>query len=154
MLKFPVTFLLVFGAWIFLTSSLGIQELAAGIVVSLVIAYIAKDFIFHEKPSKMLNPVRWGRFLVYFIVWVYLETVSNLDVAYRIITGRIRPAVIGVPTKFSTDMGKALIGNSITLTPGTLTIRGGSEMLIHWIAYERKRDVGKLFERFGLGVTE
>lgn len=154
MLKFPVTFLLVFGAWIFLTSSVGMQELAAGAVVSLAISYIARDFIFHERPSKMLNPVRWGRFVAYFFVWLYLEIVSNLDVAYRIITGRIRPAIIEVPTKFRTDIGKALIGNSITLTPGTLTIRGGSEMLIHWIAYDRKRDVGRLFERFGPGVTE
>lgn len=154
MLKFPVTFLLAFGAWIFFTASLNIQELIAGVVVSLVIAYIAKDFIFHGKPSKALNPVRWARFVAYFFIWLYLEIVANLDVAYRVLTGRIRPAVVEVPTRFRTDIGKSLIGNSITLTPGTLTIKAGENMFVHWIAYSKKKRIGSLFERFGLGVTE
>lgn len=154
MLKFPVTFLLAFGAWLFFTASLNIQELTAGILVSLAIAYIAKDFIFHERAGKILNPVRWARFVVYFFVWLYLEIVANLDVAYRILTGRINPAIVNVQTRFKSDMGKSLVGNSITLTPGTLTIKAGSNMFIHWIAYNKKKQVGKLFERFGLEVTE
>ncbi len=154
MLKFPVTFLLAFGAWIFFTATLDVQELVAGVIVSLVIAYIAKDFIFHEKPSKALNPVRWARFVAYFFVWLYLEIVANLDVAYRVATGRINPAIVKVPTKFRSDIGKSLLGNSITLTPGTLTIKAGDNLFVHWIAYNKKKRVGRLFERFGLGVTE
>jgi multicomponent Na+:H+ antiporter subunit E len=154
MLKFPVTFLLAFGAWIFFTASLNIQELIAGVIVSLVIAYIAKDFIFHEKPSKALNPIRWVRFVAYFFVWLYLEIVANLDVAYRILTGRINPAIVEVPTKFRTDIGRALLGNSITLTPGTLTIKAGENLFVHWIAYSKRKRVGHSFERFGLEVTE
>jgi multicomponent Na+:H+ antiporter subunit E len=154
MLKFPVTFLLAFGAWIFFTASLNMQELVAGVLVSLVIAYIAKDFIFHEKPGKALNPVRWARFVAYFFVWLYLEILASLDVAYRIITGKVNPAIVRIPTGFRSDIGKTLLGNSITLTPGTLTIRAGDNMCIHWIAYHPKRRVGRLFERFGPGVTE
>jgi len=154
MLKFPVTFLLVFGTWIFFTFSLDAQELILGLVVSLVIAYIAKEFVFHEKPSKALSPLRWAGLVVYFFVWLYLEILANLDVAYRILTGRINPAIVKVPTKFRTDVGKSLLGNSITLTPGTLTIKAGDDLFIHWIAYNSKKRVGSLFERFGLGVTE
>ena len=62
--------------------------------------------------------------------------------------------MVSVPTKFRTDIGKTLIGNSITLTPGTLTVKAGKTMLIHWIAYNKKKQVGKIFERFGTGVTE
>lgn len=153
-LKFPVTFLLLFGAWLFFTSSLNIQELIVGVLVSLVIAYITKDFLFHKKPARVLNPVRWARFIAYFFVWLWLEIVANFDVAYRILTGRINPAIVNVHSKFKSDVGKAMIGNSITLTPGTLTIRAGENMGIHWIAYDKKKQVGKQFEKYGLGVTE
>lgn len=154
MLKYPVTFLLVYGAWIFFTFSLNVQELVAGLLASLVLAYIAKEFLFHEKAGKALNPARWARLIAYFFVWIVLEIWGNLDVAYRVITGRIKPAMISVPTKFRTDIGKTLIGNSITLTPGTLTVKAGETMTIHTIAYDKKKQVGKAFERFGLGVTE
>jgi multicomponent Na+:H+ antiporter subunit E len=154
MLKFPVTFLLVFVAWILVTFSLDVQELAVGAVVSLAVAYISKDYMFHDSPGKVLNPARWARGIVYFFAWLYLEIAGNLDVAYRILTGRINPAIIRIPTGFRSDIGKALFGNSVTLTPGTLTIKAGRDMYVHWIAYGRKRDVGGLFERFGLGVTE
>ena len=83
-----------------------------------------------------------------------LEIWGNLDVAYRIITGRIKPAMVSVPTRFKTDIGKTLIGNSITLTPGTLTVKAGETMMIHTIGYNKKQQIGKLFERFGIGVTE
>ncbi len=154
MLKFPVTFLLVLGAWVMFTSSINTQELIVGVFVSMVIAYISKDFIFHEKPSKALNPVRWVRFVAYFFAWIYLEIVGNIDVVYRIITGRINPAIVKVPVRFKTDIGKTLMGNSITLTPGTLTIKATDSLYVHWISYNRKKDVGRLFEKLGLGVTE
>lgn len=154
MLKFLVTFLFVFGAWILFTASLNTQELLVGIIVSLAIAYISRGFIFHEKPSKALSPVRWARFFVFFLVWVYAEVVANIDVVYRIITGRINPAIVKVSTKSRTDIGKTLIGNSITLTPGTVTIRVTDSLFVHWISYDRKKKVGRLFERFGPGVTE
>lgn len=154
MLKFPVTFLFAFGTWIFFTASLSQQELLAGVLVSLVIAYISKDFIFHERPSKALNPARWARFFLYSVVWLYAEILANIDVAYRIITGRINPAIVKVPTRFRTDIGRTLLGNSITLTPGTLTIKAGDILFVHWISYNRKGRVGRLFEKYGPGVTE
>lgn len=154
MLRFPVTFLLLFGAWIFFTSSLDAQEIIAGIVVSVVLAYISKDFIFHDRPGKALNPVRWARFIAYFFVWLWLEIIGNLDVAYRIITGRINPAIVNVHSRFKTDIGKMLIGNSITLTPGTLTIKAGEDMGVHCISYDKKKAVGSAFDKYGVGVTE
>ena len=68
MLKYPVTLLLVYGAWILFTFSLNVQELVAGLLVSLVLAYVAKDFLFHEKASKALNPLRWARLIAYCLV--------------------------------------------------------------------------------------
>jgi multicomponent Na+:H+ antiporter subunit E len=47
---------------------------------------------------------------------------ANLDVAYRVITMNIRPGIIRVHTGLNTDLGIFMLANSITLTPGTLTV--------------------------------
>jgi multicomponent Na+:H+ antiporter subunit E len=49
-------------------------------------------------------------------------TKANLDVAYRVITLNIRPGIIRVHSGMKTDLGIFMLANSITLTPGTLTV--------------------------------
>jgi len=46
----------------------------------------------------------------------------------------IRPGIIKVRTSLKSDMAKTFLANSITLTPGTLTIdQDGQDLYIHWI---------------------
>jgi multicomponent Na+:H+ antiporter subunit E len=61
---------------------------------------------------------------------------SNLDVARRVLTPSlpIRPAVVEVETRLKSSLGRMLLANSITLTPGTLSIDiVGDRILVHWI---------------------
>lgn len=60
--------------------------------------------------------------------------VSSLDVARRIISPRIgiEPHFVRVRTGQPTDLGKVILANSITLTPGTVTVDlQGDELLVH-----------------------
>jgi multicomponent Na+:H+ antiporter subunit E len=71
----------------------------------------------------MANPARWLLLPVYVVGPFLVEmTKANLDVAYRVITGRIRPGIIKVRSGMKTDLGMFLLANSITLTPGTITV--------------------------------
>jgi multicomponent Na+:H+ antiporter subunit E len=61
---------------------------------------------------------------------------ANVDVAYRVITGRINPAIVKINPNLKTDMSLAILANSITLTPGTLTVdvdEETNELYVHWI---------------------
>jgi multicomponent Na+:H+ antiporter subunit E len=61
---------------------------------------------------------------------------SNLDVARRVITPSlpINPGIVEVKTRLKSKMGRMILANSITLTPGTLTIDILEDTLyIHWI---------------------
>jgi multicomponent Na+:H+ antiporter subunit E len=63
-------------------------------------------------------------------------TVANFDVARRVLAPSlpIRPAVVEVHTELRSALGRMLLANSITLTPGTLTIDvHGDRLLVHWI---------------------
>jgi len=121
--------------------------------VALVVSFITSRFLFSEVHGKIFNPVRWARFISYVFVWVYYAVVAHLDVMYRIITGKINPIIVKVPTKIKTDVGKTLLANSITLTPGTLTMwTDKSNLYVHCLNYDKKP--GAVFEKRISGVTE
>ena len=61
---------------------------------------------------------------------------SNLDVALRVVRPRIPidPGIVAVTTRLRSPMGRTVLANSITLTPGTLSVEiRGDRLYIHWI---------------------
>ncbi len=154
MKRLATTFLLVFLTWLILTFSLSAESLAVGMAVSLVITVICRHLLARETPRVIMHPKIWGAFLVYIGMMLYVEALAHWDVAKRIISGKIRPAIVGVPVGFRTPLGKTLLGNSITLTPGTLTINseGKRVFYVHTIAYRKDHGIGRVLSRFGSRV--
>ena len=61
---------------------------------------------------------------------------ANVDVACRVLTGRIRPGIVRVRSGMQSDLGVLMLSNSITLTPGTLTVGVDEEtndLFVHMI---------------------
>ena len=64
---------------------------------------------------------------------------ANVDVARRILKREpeVSPRIIEAPTSQKTDLGRVLYANSITLTPGTVSIRvHPNRITVHAIAGE------------------
>jgi multicomponent Na+:H+ antiporter subunit E len=75
-------------------------------------------------------------------------TKANVDVAYRVLHPRmpIRPGIVKIRTRIKSEAGRVFLANSITLTPGTLSVDlSGDVLYIHWI-YVRETDMGKATE--------
>ena len=153
-LRFLVSALTSYMAWLVFTFSLNVQYLITGFFVALCVALISLRFLFHKQPSRAFNPMRWGCFLAYFCILLYSEIKAHFDVAYRVLTGRIKPGIIKVRTKARTDVGKTLLGSSITLTPGTLVVSAEDELYMHAIHAEKGYETSNLFERISKRVTE
>jgi multicomponent Na+:H+ antiporter subunit E len=117
---------------VFLWSS---EELIIGAVFAVIAgALVRKRFI--GKDLRMLNPVRWFIFLVYLFPFFLAMAKANIDVAYRVITGRINPAIVKINPNLKNDMSLTFLANSITLTPGTLSVdvdQKTNELYVHWI---------------------
>jgi multicomponent Na+:H+ antiporter subunit E len=67
------------------------------------------------------------------VFFLFIEIIkANLDVALRVIKPviPINPGIVKVKTKLKTPMGRLILTNSITLTPGTLTV---DIKMIHYI---------------------
>ncbi|HVY88799.1 MAG TPA: Na+/H+ antiporter subunit E [Hyphomonadaceae bacterium] len=78
--------------------------------------------------------------LVLYLAWLLVEIVkANVAVIARILGPRraIDPQLVRLRTGARTDLGKALFANSITLTPGTVTVEVvGVSMVVHALVGE------------------
>ena len=135
-------FIMMYVIWLFLTwpfSPLKIQELIAGLFVALcVVLLFRKD---KRIDVKFLNIKRWLWGLTYILVLIYYMIVANLDVLYRVLHPDlpISPGIVKITTNLKSPLARAILCNSITLTPGTLTVDIiGDVIYVHWINISEK----------------
>jgi len=133
--KFVYTFIIIFLIWYAFTTSLQPAELITGVVVSLMIAYITVKNFNCCNPI-LMSPSHIIYFIKYFFVFLGALIKANFDVARRVISPNlpINPGIVSFKTKLNNDFAKMVLANSITLTPGTLTIDVIDNIFyIHWI---------------------
>ena len=131
-------FLLLLATWLLLTWSVHWQDLVAGAVFSIVLAETLGR-IYPKAPEHLLEWHRWFWFALYVPYFIYYCIKANLDVAYRVLHPNmpIRPGIVRVRTELKSDLAKTFLANSITLTPGTLTVDiDGQDFYVHWINIE------------------
>lgn len=123
------------GFWLIFTFSLKTDHLIAGVVLSLIITlFFGKYFVEHV--GKFLQPKRYAWGLVYLVYFLWEVIKANFDVAYRVLHPAlpIRPGIVKVKLHLQNDMARAMLANSITMTPGTITVDIiGDYIYIHWI---------------------
>lgn len=85
-------------------------------------------------------PTRIFPGLIGYLVWLTFEIgKANVQVAREVMRPRLKlsPKMIRVPAYQASDLGKAIFGNSVTLTPGTVTVDvTEDELLIHALTEE------------------
>lgn len=135
----PAQYLFAFAVlvllWLLLVGTLRWDELLAAVAAAGLVTALAGPRLVILSGVKLspasLAPL--GRYLREFALALVK---SNLDVARRVLTPSlpIRPAVVEVTTSLRSPLGKLLLANSITLTPGTLTVDVQDDrILVHWI---------------------
>ena len=154
-------FLLVFATWAVVTWGAqggygwDPQDLIAGLFFSILVAAFLSD-IYPTMSVQVLNPRRWLWAAVYLPYFAVQCVKANLDVAYRVLHPEmpIRPGIVKVTTGLKKDISKTFLANSITLTPGTMSVDiDGQDLYIHWINVstmdpgEQTRTIVGWFER-------
>ena len=147
MKRFLITAVIVFLLYLVLAIPSGTlllwskEELIIGAIFALIVAAVVGK-IFAAKGIRWLSPRRFFLLLAY-IVWPFFPALAkaNFDVAYRVITGRINPGIVKISPKLKTDAGLTMLANSITLTPGTLSVDVNEEtndLYVHWINVKKE----------------
>ncbi len=128
-------FILIYILWILLTWSLGPQYLLVGLVVAALTSLVFGGLLARH-PGRFFEPKRYLWFIYYLLTLIWYIIKANFDVAYRVLHPDlpIKPGIVKVKTTLKSDVSKTFLSNSITLTPGTLTVDVvGEDMYIHWI---------------------
>jgi multicomponent Na+:H+ antiporter subunit E len=134
-MRYVTFFILSMIFWLMLTFEFTIPNLIVGAVASLITSLLFTRF-FVKNIYKLIQPYRYFWFLVYLVVFIWECIKANIDVAYRVLHPKmpIRPGIVKVKTTLKSDMAKMLLANSITMTPGTISVDIIDDYLyIHWI---------------------
>jgi multicomponent Na+:H+ antiporter subunit E len=140
-MKYIAVFILSLIFWLLLTFKFTVPNLIVGSIASVICSAIFTRSYFNNV-YKFLEPHRYFWFLIYLFIFIWECIKANLDVAYRVLHPAmpIRPGIVKVKTTLKSDFAKMLLANSITMTPGTITVDIiGDDMYIHWI-YIRSED--------------
>jgi len=150
-------FILAFLVWMGLTMG-GLQEAAAGLVLAAVVAAVAGRFLFVPGAPARRNILSRTVFaLRYFFVFLWEMIKANVHVASIVLHPLcpIKPGIVKIKTRLTRDAAVTVLGNSITLTPGTFTVDVNpekKELYIHCIEVrsmdteENTKIIGATFE--------
>jgi multicomponent Na+:H+ antiporter subunit E len=123
--NFLLSFIILFLFWIVFSGRFDVFHLALGGVSCLIVSYLSCDLLFPKGVKKNL-PGTWLRFIGYIPWLLYQIFLANLHVMYLVLHPRmlelIDPHIIEFDSKLKSDISRTTFANSITLTPGTITV--------------------------------
>ena len=132
-------FIFLFALWLILNGRVTAEVCLLGLpIVGLIYFFVCKFMDF--SPKKDLALMRRGGLLVAYAFVLLKEIfISNFKVMAIILFKRIpiTPAMTEVRVELKTQMAKTLLANSITLTPGTITVKvEGDVFTVHCLSAE------------------
>jgi multicomponent Na+:H+ antiporter subunit E len=142
--------------WLVANDSLAPEIVLVGAVVAALLAVLCAPF------ARVYADIRWTpRVLLnafaFLGVFVWELVLANLNVARLVFAPRIdiRPGIVEIKTRLKSPLGRMVLANAITLTPGTLVVDIRDDSLfIHWIVVSSvdpeaaTRDIAGRFEKY------
>lgn len=154
-------FLVLFVLWVAL-AGFAIEEIVIGAAVSLIVAFLIRNTSIYEFGLGIV--VQALKFIVLYLpLFIFKLIEANVSLAKIVLDPKlpINPGFVTISTGLKGDMAKLILANSITLTPGTLTVDvSEDELLIHWVDVvgENQNDyfkhIASSFEKTLGGIVE
>ena len=134
-MRYLSLFILTFLFWLLLTFDLSVTNIIVGASAALITSLIfARNF--YNKLYKFLQPVRYFWLIIYLVILIWECIKANFDVAYRVLHPAmpIKPGIVKVKLDLQSEFARAMLANSITMTPGTITVDIIDDYIyVHWI---------------------
>ena len=140
-MRYLTIFILSLLFWFLITFRLTIPNLIVGSIAALITTLIFGRY-FLRNVYKFLQPHRYFWLMVYLFIFIWACIKANVDVAYRVLHPAmpIKPGIVKVKTELKSEFARTILANSITMTPGTISVDIiGDYLYIHWI-YVRSED--------------
>ena len=162
-MKYIYSFVVLFVPWLVLSGKFDSVHVGMGVLCSSLVAYWCADFLFQDKATTPGNRLRQLAGFVGYMGWLLGQVIlANLHVFRVALSPRMNellsPQMVEFDSTLEKELSKFILANSITLTPGTVTVRvEGSRFLVHALTDSAARDIpgvmekriAKIFERTG-----
>jgi multicomponent Na+:H+ antiporter subunit E len=142
--------------WLLLSGSLAIESVVVGVIIAGFVALILSTNLSYLSGYRF-TPASFVATLA-FVTYFLKELIkANILMASLVLKPSlpVRPAIVRVRTGLKNPVARLLLANSITLTPGTLSVEMKDEWLyIHWVVAEATevdaatRAIAAGFERY------
>lgn len=132
-------YLLSFCFWLLLNGKFTWETVLLGLVIVLLEALLLRLFFSYTPKTEWRFLRRFPLFLVYLLVLLFEILKANLKVLRIILfkTIKTNPALRVVTVDLHTDFARFMLANSITLTPGTITVSvDGNRFTVHCLSSE------------------
>lgn len=157
-MHFIYTFILLFGSWMLLSGKFDLFHLGLGALSSMLVAWTSNDLLFKNRDRTIGQRLAEKfRFVRYAFWLLYQILVANVHVIALALLRRYRdkhldPNIFNFKTILKTDFARFVLANSITLTPGTVTIRIEDDVFyVHAIS---RMAVGDFLDPGGISEME
>lgn len=138
-------FILLLLIWFIFNGKITWEITILGVILCACIYFFMCRFMGYSI-KRDLSLIGKSIFFLYYIGILVAEIIkSSMQVLHLVLTDRevAEPVIISYRTKLKTGLGRAILANSITLTPGTITISlEEDELMIHCL----DREMAKGFE--------
>jgi multicomponent Na+:H+ antiporter subunit E len=115
-------FVILYAFWLLLSGHYDLFHLSLGLICSLLVAFISHDLLIENISAP--KRIRKARRFISYVPWlIYQIVLANLHVAYLVLNPKaIDPRIVRFKTRLKSQFSMVTLGNSITLTPGTITM--------------------------------
>jgi multicomponent Na+:H+ antiporter subunit E len=142
-----LVFAVCFGLWLVLSGHPTPLHLAQGVLAAAVVALLNRDL------EAVSASVRAGPRFLRYLPWLLKEIVlANVQVVRLVLDPRlpIDPVLVRVPTRLRSPLAVTTFANSITLTPGTVTVDvEGDELVVHALTAQTPESFSGMERRVG-----
>lgn len=151
-------FAVLLAIWVVFSGLLDPFHLSLGLISCGLVTWLSSDLLFDDRAVSMRRRAVQAWRLVHYVLWLTWQIVlSNIAVLKLAFSPRssLQPQIVRYRTPLKSDFEKFLLANSITLTPGTVTIKIlGDLFYIHAIddasaaglSGEMDRRIARIFE--------
>ena len=136
-MKFASSLIILFLPWLILSGKYDASYIGMGVLCAAMVAWWFKDLLFPNEHLSIGNCIRQGIRFIPYACWLFWQIVlSNIHVLKVSLSPRMHDLISPKMVRFNTDVNeeisKFVLANSITLTPGTVTVRvEGQKFLVH-----------------------
>ena len=154
-------FLVLFAAWIVLSGAFDLFHLGLGVLSAGVVTFLSSDLLMADRRDRLWSRIVEAYRFMGYLCWLLVQIVlANLHLLRLVLTPagirEVEPEVVRFKCGLKSEFARYILANSITLTPGTVTIRvDGDEFWVHAISKisarslsgEMEARIARVFER-------